>query len=102
MALLWGCAVSSLSAEVERTTSGLTQLVIEESGGYFLGAGVRWGSLSGVEWGSFCAGFGGVTRGPLPFLTTVLPPIFIGIAFLLSDAMFGERIVMDDSLYHIS
>ena len=67
-----------------------------------MGAAVRWGGLAGVARGSACAGLGGVTRGPLPFLTTVLPPIFIGIAFLLSDAMFGERIVMDDSLYHIS
>ena len=67
-----------------------------------MGATVRWDGLSGVARGSLCVGLGGVTRGPLPFLTTVLPPIFIeGMAFLLSDAMFGERIVMDDSLYHI-
>ena len=67
------------------TAAGLTHRV---SGGlYFLGAAVRWGGLSGVARGSFWAGFGGVTRGPLPFLTTVLPPIFIGMALLLSDAI---------------
>ena len=87
MALLWGCAASLLSAEVERTTSRLAHRIIEEAGGYFLGAAVRWCGLSGVARGSLCAGFGGVTRGPLPVLTTVLPPIFIGMAFLLSDAI---------------
>ena len=87
MALLWGCAASLLSAGVERTTSRLTHRIIEEAGRYFLGATVRWGGLSGVTRGSTCVGLGGVTRGPLPFMTTVLPPIFIGIAFILSGAV---------------
>ena len=65
----------------------LSDAIWKEARGYFLGATVRWDGLLGVALGSLCAGLGGVTRGPLPFMTTVLPPIFIGIAFLLSDAM---------------
>ena len=45
MALLWGCAASSLSAEVERTTSGLTHRVMRRSGGLLFGGGSPLGRL---------------------------------------------------------
>ena len=67
MALLWGCAASSLSAEVERTTARLTHRIIEEAGHSSWGHPSVGAACQALRGARFAWALAGLLAGRFPF-----------------------------------